>query len=164
MGKKILAWGAASHSVLRRLTLLQKRVIRLICNTNYNAHTDPLFKSTKILRVKDQYEADAMLFVFDYSMDNLPKSFNQTFTFNYERNNYYSTRQSQSQTLHTRCHSRFAQNLPLFSVPTIWNKWVTDEITSLSRAIFKSHIKTKLLSNYSTQSLCTNPLCKTCFP
>ena len=42
--------------------LLQKRAIRTINKANYNSHTDPLFKRSKILKLNDLYE----LFVNDF--------------------------------------------------------------------------------------------------
>ena len=45
----ILAWG---HSC-ERIFKLQKKAVRLICNTNFYAHTEPLFKQLNILKVHD---------------------------------------------------------------------------------------------------------------
>ena len=35
--------------------MLQKRLVRIITNSEFLAHTDPLFYNTKILKVKDIY-------------------------------------------------------------------------------------------------------------
>ena len=45
----ILAWGHESS----RLSKLQKAAIRTITGKRYNAHTDPLFKEIKVLKVND---------------------------------------------------------------------------------------------------------------
>ena len=39
----ILAWGGSSSKNLNRLLLLQKRALRIINISDFNAHTDPLF-------------------------------------------------------------------------------------------------------------------------
>ena len=47
----ILTWGFC----LGRLEKLQKRSVRIITRSKYNAHTDPLFKSLNLLKLKDIY-------------------------------------------------------------------------------------------------------------
>ena len=48
--------------------------------SDYNAHSDPLFKNLKILKVKDNLFLQNCLFVYDYFHGNLPNSFIDTFT------------------------------------------------------------------------------------
>ena len=45
----IQAWGNAS--TISKITVLQKRAIRIINQINYRGHTDPLFKSERILKM-----------------------------------------------------------------------------------------------------------------
>ena len=47
----ILVWGFKCN----RLVKLQKRLVRIITCSKYNAHTDPLFKSTEILKVANTF-------------------------------------------------------------------------------------------------------------
>ena len=51
----ISSWGNASHKALHPAEVLQKRVIRLMTFDNFRAHTHPLFKSQKIMKMKDFY-------------------------------------------------------------------------------------------------------------
>ena len=45
-----------SHSSnLNRIALLQKRVVRIINKEKFDAHTDPIFKELKILKLDDIY-------------------------------------------------------------------------------------------------------------
>ena len=48
----ILAWGNASCSTLKKTKILQKRAIRCIHKSNYNSHTDPLFKRSKLKKIQ----------------------------------------------------------------------------------------------------------------
>ena len=48
--------------------------------SNFDAHSEPLFKELKILKIKDNIFLQNCLFVHDYFHGNLPKSFNNTFT------------------------------------------------------------------------------------
>ena len=47
----ILCWGFKNS----RLFKLQKRAIRIITCSKYNAHTDPLFKKMNLLKISDLY-------------------------------------------------------------------------------------------------------------
>ena len=49
----ITLWGYAQKQHLKRLSTQQKKAIRYITNAPHNSHTDPLFKSCKILKLPD---------------------------------------------------------------------------------------------------------------
>ena len=46
-------WGNTSFSHLQSLILMQKRIIRIISQSQYRDHTQPLFKQHKILKLTD---------------------------------------------------------------------------------------------------------------
>ena len=70
----IMAWRNASESPKYKTLLLQKRAIRAINKANYNSHTEPLFKRSKILKLNDLYELKVILFVNDFIANKLPLS------------------------------------------------------------------------------------------
>ena len=49
----ITAWGKASRQTLNPLIVLQKRAVRIITESEYLAHTSPLFKSLAVLKLDD---------------------------------------------------------------------------------------------------------------
>ena len=49
----VTVWGSACKSSLKPLVTSQKRMTRIIASAPYLAHTSPLFKSLKILKLKD---------------------------------------------------------------------------------------------------------------
>ena len=51
-----VAWGSSKSCNFRRLYVLQKRAIRIICKSKYNAHTNPLFKQLALLTIEDIYK------------------------------------------------------------------------------------------------------------
>ena len=51
----LLAWGNASNAYLKKILVLQKRVLRLIYFTNRREHAIPLFAKAKILRLLRSY-------------------------------------------------------------------------------------------------------------
>ena len=64
----ILVWGF----VPTRLIKIQKRTIRTITCSKYNAHTEPLFKIMDILRLKDLLDINALTFYYKYLRGTLP--------------------------------------------------------------------------------------------
>ena len=90
----ILEWGNANTSIIHKTTMMQKRAIRVINKATYNAHTDPLYKKSGILKLNDQYELQAILFVNDFLSDKLPASFENVFRLNSDVQSAYKIRQS----------------------------------------------------------------------
>ena len=56
-----------------RLIKIQKRVIRIITRSKYNAHTEPLFKTLGILKLEDNMKLNALKFYFKYTHEALPQ-------------------------------------------------------------------------------------------
>ena len=52
MNYALLAWGFNCG----RLKTLQKKAIRIICNSKYNSHTEPLMKKLEILKLEDMFK------------------------------------------------------------------------------------------------------------
>ena len=48
-----VVWSSTYKINLRRLVILQKRIIRIINKSHFNAHTDPIFKGLRILKFND---------------------------------------------------------------------------------------------------------------
>ena len=75
----ILAWGQCSF--LSDVTKLQKRAVRIITNSNYNSHSEPLFKELELLKLQDIFTLILLKFYFNYCHNRLPQYF-QSFVFN----------------------------------------------------------------------------------
>ena len=48
-----IVWASTYKTNLRRLFILQKRIIRIINKSHFNAHTEPIFKDLGILKFND---------------------------------------------------------------------------------------------------------------
>ena len=90
----ILAWGKACQSVVHKTGLLQKRAIHTINKAIYNSHTEPMSNQSNILKLKDLYEYQSSLFMYDFSNNRLPHSFVNTFKYNREIQEIRITRQA----------------------------------------------------------------------
>ena len=154
----ILVWGF----VPTRLIKIQKRTIRTITCSKYNAHTEPLFKIMDILRLKDLLDINALKFYYKYLRGTLPSYF---YSFNITtqgENHSYNTRQSdQIRTNRTRTH--FADNRLKIYLPPLINSVPTtllQKIATHSIHGFSSSIKRYYIGNYS--NTCSIPNCYIC--
>ena len=68
----LLIWGKESH----RVDTLQKKAIRQVTNSTYNAHTTPLFKREGVLKVQDMFKLRLLKFYYKLSYGLLPQYFN----------------------------------------------------------------------------------------
>jgi len=59
-----LNWGGAAKSHLNKLLKLQKRVVRIIANAEFLAHTEPLFKRLELLTIENVYKFACCTYVF----------------------------------------------------------------------------------------------------
>ena len=74
----ILAWGF-DH---QRLVKIQKRFIRIISLSTYNAHTEPWFKHFEILKINNLFDLNCLKFIDNYNKRELPNYF---LNFRYEQ-------------------------------------------------------------------------------
>ena len=73
-------WASAYKTNLRRLVILQKRIIRIINKSHFNAHTDPIFKDLGILKFNDIHLLQLGQFMYSCKNSFLPPRFNNNFS------------------------------------------------------------------------------------
>ena len=71
----VVSWG---HN-MGRITKLQKKAIRAMTKSKYNAHTEPLMKTHKILKASDVYTVACLKIKFKYDKNLLPTYFDNMF-------------------------------------------------------------------------------------
>lgn len=81
-------WGSTYPSNLKRVVTLQKRAIRIISKSKFDAHTDPLFKELKMLKLDSIIRFHICKLMFLYSHGLLPESFDNMFPLNNEIHSY----------------------------------------------------------------------------
>ena len=67
----VILWGNDQS----RVAILQRKAMRAISNSSYNAHTDVLFKNLKILKFQNLYDIQCMNFCYKLENKLLPKFF-----------------------------------------------------------------------------------------
>ena len=161
---QIMAWSNSTCAERGKIQKLKKKAIRTIHKASYTAHTDPLFKRSKILKINDQQTYESLLFMYDYNTHKLPHSFNNMYITNHDRNPQVHTRQSNMLYI-PRCDTNFLRHLPIYMyyLTRTWNLYLnTHPDTFKSRSIFKRDLKNELLSQYPVSVTCTNLRCRDC--
>ena len=160
----IMAWGNASESTKYKTLLLQKRAIRAINKANYNSHTEPLFKRSKILKLNDLYQLKVILFVNDFIANKLPNECHLITSSHLTMNvQILETRVNQIYFIKKGAVPIFFENMPLYNFPKIWNKW---SYVFSDQRISRSHLKYSMMASqflkYAPVVTCSNKHCKDC--
>ena len=135
-----------------RLYKLQKKVLRIITNSKFNAHTEPLFKTLGILKLNDIYKLNVLKFYFLHCNDQLPR-YLQNFAFIARSDIHgYDTRAKADLNVN-RTRTRLAENSLRNVTPVIVNEFpnvVTDKIRTHSLQGFVMYVKQYLNNKYAS--------------
>ena len=132
-----------SKTTIKPLFVLQKKAIRIICNSNYREHTAPLFKEEKLLRFEDIIKFNICKFMFDYKNNLLPNIFAGTWQKNSEMHNY-PVRNSEDFFIRNT-NKPYLKQFPLFQFPIIWNSLPSNLKEIVSRKVFCKELKSYLI-------------------
>ena len=148
-----IAWGKSNTKLLSQIQILQKKSLRYIANSKYNSHVNPLFVKYNVLNVNDMVYLNMGIFMYQYTYNNLPSSFNDLFKklCTHDRNlNYRSN----------MINSSFLKSLPSNSLPNYWNSLNITLKRSTSLSMFKKGLKNHLQMQY--RLVCDKKNCYSC--
>ncbi len=84
----------ASGHQCERIVKLQKKIVRITSVSKYNAHKEPIFKSLKLLKIRDILKLHELKFNYKYNNYKLPWYFYiLPFFQNAERHNHFTRAQ-----------------------------------------------------------------------
>jgi len=154
-------WGNANLSTLKKTNVLQKKALRCITNSKFNSHTEPLFKSTELLKLNDLYTLEVSKIMYKYQSKRLPETFNNLYSYNHQVHPGTITRQSHQ--LHIpKPKNNFVKSQPKYNYPAIWNNIKQDTQNQPTTKAFTKHLKSYIISNYKSKVTCLNTYCKEC--
>ena len=143
----ILAWG--THNT--RLYKIQKKAIRVISNSKFYAHTEPLFKRLGLLKLDDLFKLNILKFYYLHFHNLLPHYLQQfEFKARYEIHDY-KTRNKFELNLQKNT-IKAAENSLRHVTPKIINDTpsiITDKIRTHSLQGFTSYIKQHFINSYT---------------
>ena len=146
-----LIWGSAYTSTLIPLVILQKKCICLICNADFLAHTNPLFKSTKLLKLNQIHEINCAIFLYKCFHYKTYYNFKMTMITNSQIHPYYTRRRNDLRTPFQRL--QLGVNSFITTGIIIWNKIPISIKHANSIFYFKSKMKNMLINSTSEQSV-----------
>ena len=79
----VIIWGNTYKKYLNKIKILQKKIIRIITFSEFNAHTEPLFRKFKIMTTSQLYEYFSSIFVFKSLKNMLPNGLSDMFSHNF---------------------------------------------------------------------------------
>jgi len=162
----IQVWSSSSLSNINQIHKLQKSAIRILCNSKYNAHTQPLFKQLGILPVPELVEYFKIQFMQKFSFGLLPAAFVNLWTTNAARNqaNIHRYPLRNSDNLHIPL-ARLASNdnHPLYSFPRLWENFNDPQIKLIRNKLeFNSKLKKFFLNKLPDVPNCNRLFCPNC--
>jgi len=153
----MLSWG----SKCCRLNKLQKKAVRVIVNASYNAHSEPILKGLRLLKLQDMCTLQELKLCFKLEHALLPSYFYSIYI-RHSDNHDFSTRNSKDFQLPLIKHS-FAKCSIRFRLPTTYNNCqdiIKEKILSHSYNGFSNYIKNHFLFNYKAD--CSRQNCYIC--
>ena len=153
----ILIWGFKCS----RLTKLQKRAVRCISNSKYNAHSEPLLKQLNLLKIEDIFLMSVLRFYYKLQKETVPHYFQNYLHQETHVNHTYlllNMRPSQSRPRTVTAENCLRHHLPkcLENTPNL----ILDKVHTHSYPGFSIYLRRHLISNYN--SICTLNNCYVC--
>ena len=135
-----LIWGRASASLLKRLVVLQKQVVRLCTGSHYRAHTQDLFQRLGILPISDLITFKTGIFMHNFSHNNLPPAFTNYFKCHNEIHSKNTRHQSNIYPSIFRTVRAQKQSMK-FHGTNIWNSGIPETLKTLPLHRFKTKFR-----------------------
>ena len=153
----ISCWGFECDRIFK----LQKRALRILTDSKYNAHTEPLFKELKLLKVKDIFNVQCLKFWYKFVNGMLPDYFRQMFTFNRDIYDIQTRRHDRLHLFPSRTSS--GRNVMRHRIPELLYDFpplLIERAKTHSIYAFVDHVKSYLIDMYNDQ--CSDPNCYVC--
>ena len=144
-------WGFAHEKLFK----IQKNAVRIITNSKFNAHTSPIFKNLKILKIEDIFKLSCLTFFYklEHPVQHPSPAYSSTLITRNHQIHPYQTRNYNIR----RVGTNFAatRNSLRFYLPELINEIPDDslliqKIYSSSIQTFKWHAKNYFLDKYET--------------
>ena len=129
------------------------RTVSMVSLSKYNAHTEPIMKHLKLLKVYDILRLQTLKFYYKYRHGYLPVYLlNLPFQFNYETHDHNTRQRNQihrSKVTHAFAVKSIRHNLPLVINDTVPE--ILEKIDTHSLQGFAGYIKYQYLSTYNEE-------------
>jgi hypothetical protein len=161
-------WSNVPLSHLSPLITKQKAAIRIISNSSYNAHTEPLFKSLAILPLQHLITHFNLKLFHSFYYNTTPTSFTHTWRTTLEQRNLDNNNahllnlRNNNDMFVPPCRSISLSRFPFFNLPKLWNELPPSIKENSSKNSFNIALKNHLFSSLSANFVCNRLLCPAC--
>ena len=139
-------WGSAAKCYLNKITVLQKRVVRILCKTDRYSHTAPLFKMLKILKFEDLVFVRIAITMYKAYNGQLPANVQCKFEFNRNITNYNLRNKCNFKTNYSRTCKK-SRCLSVYGIK-VFNELPTDIKDAVNIMHFKGQLKNMVFKKY----------------
>lgn len=154
----LLSWFNPLVNNIKRLETLQKKAVRTILNTKYNAHTDPLLIQLNLLKLKDAYNLKGIKLYWNIVHNKTPLCIANAVTTNRSHHNY-QTRQANQIHIYNMTSQIEKQSLR-YKLYNIMQQLPNYDLETITQTSLKQKIKTHYIEQYS--NCCNLKHCYTC--
>jgi hypothetical protein len=135
-----------SQTNINRISVLQKKAVRVISKANYNAHSTPLFLENKILPFDKLIKLHRLLFMHSIAYEYAPATFENTWTKNNTRDTGHVLRNQDYFTL-PLVRIEFFRKFPIYSLANEWNNLGDNIRLQQNRTTFRLALMDELISS-----------------
>ena len=144
-------WGFTYPSYLKKIETLQKRVIRMIDYQDRLAHSDPIFKTLNILKVKDIAKQQLITVMHKKFTRVLPTELDALFTLS---NTPAIATRTRRHFIETFSEQLYGTRVATWVGPRLWNSIITPhmsitDLRTTSKECIKTFAKKSLLLEYN---------------
>ena len=118
-------WGNTYDHNIKLLERMQKKAIRLITFSDFDAHTSPLFSQLKLLKLQDHIKLQTLYFMHQFFHGKLPKIFDSFFIKTSDMHNVNTRFATRSTFYVPKIRTNYGKFNIRYNGPILWNE--TDE-------------------------------------
>jgi hypothetical protein len=160
-------WSSVPCHVLSPIITKQKAAIRIITNSKYNAHTEPLFKKLSILPLMNLIDHSKLKFFHSFVYNYSPKAFHETWITNrsfrtLEHNISHIELRSDNDFYIPKPRTDFLSRFPLFNFPSLWNETSNILTSTAHKPTFIKLSSQLMIDNLSDTPNCNRLFCPAC--
>ena len=147
----ILSYGSANKGKLNHLNVLQRKIVRAICQHTPRAGekftTSKMFKKLNILKLEDMFKLELLKYLHKASRMILPKSLMENLTIKNKNDHYQLRSNKRLQFTKNRSQCKIYEQSIAYLGPKLWDN-TEEDLKKLEYNKFIKAIKNKLLSDY----------------
>ena len=136
---------AQNLNAVNRVSILQKKALRIISFQARDCHSNPIFKKQNLFKFEDKVQLENVLLASKYFSNTLPSVFNNWFTLCSDIHNYNTSASSTGKLFKPSFQTNlYGKNSITISAVNAWNKIQTAFGDVILKNLTTSQIKTLL--------------------